>query len=88
MKVFLSDVLYKLYCHMPYWLCTYIFSKIDYFHYKLLSFYEHPFKTKSNYSGILGNECYGNWWAIRNATKDKFCSNCMIEHGIQFSGDI
>lgn len=86
MKAFLSDIFYKLYCHMPYWLCTYIFSKIDYFHYKLLSFYEHPFKTKSKLPGVMGNECYGNLWAIKNATKDKFHEHCMIEHGIQFSG--
>ena len=86
MKTFLSDLLYKLYRNMPYWLCTFIFSKIDYFHYRMLSFYEHPYKNKSKCSGILGNECYGNLWAVKNAVKDKFCPDCMIEHGIMFSG--
>ena len=77
-KELMSKVLYNLYCHIPYWLCTYIFRQIDYFHYKLLVFYEHPFKTKSKFIGIKGNECYGNLWAVKNATIDCFHHDCMI----------
>lgn len=81
-------VIYQLYKHSPYHLVTFAFRHIDYFHYKLLSFYEHPFQTKSKLSGIMGNECYGNLWAIRKATRENFHSHCMIEHGLYFGENV
>lgn len=83
-KSVLSAAAYQIYKHTPYIIVTYVFRHIDYFHYKALSFYEHPFHTKSKLLGIMGNECYGNLWAIKNATGENFHPHCMIEHGLYF----
>lgn len=73
--------LYKLVLYYP---CTIVSRHIDYFHYKLLTCFSYPIFTVNSESGIIGNKCYGNLWAIKNATKSNYHSKCMIEHGLYF----
>lgn len=80
----LSAVLYQIYTHIPYSILTLIYRHIDYFHYKMLSFYEFPFKTKSRQGESQNNECYGNLWAVINAVGNAFNPHCIIEHGVYF----
>ena len=83
-KAYFFWLLQKIYNHTPYCICTWMFRHIDYFHYKALVHFEHPILTKRKEGGIIGNECYGNLWAVKNAMKEGFHPNCMIEHGVYF----
>jgi len=80
----LSAVLYQIYTHIPYSILTLIYRHIDYFHYKALSFYEFPFKTKSYEGQGRNNECYGNLWVVKKAVGKDFDPCCVIEHGVYF----
>lgn len=88
MKSIWGEILQIVYNHTPYSICTWIFRHIDYFHYKSLTRFEHPVLTKSKLDGIVGNECYGNLWAVKNALKENFHPNCMIEHGVYFGENV
>ena len=80
----LSAVLYQIYTHIPYSILTLIYRHIDYFHYKALSFYEFPFKTKTYEGEGRNNECYGNLWVVKKAVGKDFDPHCIIEHGVYF----
>lgn len=67
-----------------YYPCTFISKHVDYFHYKLLSSVNYPIFTINPASAIIGNKCYGNLWAVKNATGEDFHPDCMIEHGVYF----
>ena len=74
----------EIYRFITYYLSTIISRHIDYFHYKVLSFFAYPIFTIDRSSGTIGNKCYGNLWAIKNAVKGGFSKKCMIEHGLYF----
>lgn len=67
-----------------YYPCRAISRHIDYFHYKMLARLSYPIFTVNPASGIIGNKCYGNLWAVKNATGEAFHKNCLIEHGLYF----
>lgn len=58
--------------------------KVDYFDYEKLARPCSIFAGMTLKPGLLGNRCYGNWKAMKNAMGDKFDSHSMIEHGIYF----
>lgn len=56
---------------------------IDYFNFKQLAI-DFPVFSVNNETGIIGNKCYGNYWAVRRALGRNFDRHCMIEHGVYF----
>lgn len=48
----------------------------------------YPIFALSKNPGIIGNKCYGNWWAVKCAKKSRFEKDCIIEHGIYFGKHI
>lgn len=61
----------------------FITSKMDFTHYYVLS-RNIPVYKFTDKLGLLGNVCYGNNIAVKNAMGKDFNSDCMIEHGIYF----
>jgi len=57
---------------------------VDYFHPEKFN-YELPLYAFPYLPGLLGNKCYGNIQAIKNATGEAFHKHCMIEHGLYFA---
>jgi hypothetical protein len=57
--------------------------KVSYFDYKRLSV-EYPMFSFSRNPGKIGNKCYGNLWAVKNALGTRFDKKCIIEHGLYF----
>jgi len=57
--------------------------RLDYFRFKKLAV-SFPIFSLSNEPGIIGNKCYGNFWAVKKALGKKFQHKCMIEHGLYF----
>ena len=57
---------------------------VDYFHPERFS-HDIPLYAYPYLPGILGNKCYGNIHAIKNATGKNFHKHCMIEHGLYFA---
>ncbi len=58
-------------------------KKLDFFQYEKLAV-NFPIFSKSLEPGIIGNKCYGNLWAVKNALGSKFEKESMIEHGLYF----
>ncbi|MRX38751.1 hypothetical protein GJU43_05660 [Flavobacterium sp. LC2016-23] len=44
----------------------------------------YPIFSTSKNPGVIGNKCYGNLWAVKNAMSNGFTENCIIEHGLYF----
>lgn len=79
--IYITKIIFKFILYYP---CIFISKHIDYFHYKFLSRFLYPIFTINQSSGIIGNKCYGNLWAVKKAMGNKFDSRCMIEHGLYF----
>lgn len=58
-------------------------KNVSYFNFKKLA-KSYPIVSISKNPGVIGNKCYGNFWAVKNALSNKFSENCIIEHGLYF----
>lgn len=74
-KIVTKDFLYIIYMKLT--------SFLGPFHYRILGL-NIPFSHCYIRDGILGNICYGNTLAVKNALHDDFDKHCMIEHGVYF----
>ena len=83
MKLFLINLLKQIKNFMFYNYFIIRNRNLDYFKYNKLSV-KFPIFTFSKEPGIIGNKCYGNLKAIKNATGSNFEKNCLIEHGLYF----
>jgi hypothetical protein len=70
---------YKYYCLVR--------SRISFFDYQNFNF-EIPFYSQYNNIGHYGNRCYGNYYALKNAFRENFIEDSIIEHGIYFGENI
>lgn len=68
--------IYKLY--------LFITVKIGFTHYYILS-RNIPVHFFNKNLAIVGNICYGNIYAVKNALKKEFDKHCIIEHGLHFA---
>ena len=77
------NILKKIRHFILYYFYYYRNMKVNFFQYKKLS-EDFPIFSINPHSGIIGNKCFGNIYAVRRALGGEFEKNCMIEHGMYF----
>ena len=84
MQIMYKDVLKYSILGILYHIMRLFRMHVDYFHPERFS-HDIPLYAYPYLPGILGNKCYGNIHAIKNATGKNFHKHCMIEHGLYFA---